>query len=95
MQRESICGVLSHNWDISVTLPPPPPIAQRMWIRDRKTVRAIVQGRQEGKVSSGQEMAILFIYMVRGCICMYTLYSCPYKTSYIHKTFWQGLGKSL
>lgn len=23
MQRESICGVLSHNWDISVTLPPP------------------------------------------------------------------------
>lgn len=94
MQRESICGVLSHNWDISVTLSPSSPITQRMWTRDKKTVSSRFGEDRKETVSSGQGMAIAFIPVVHGCICMHALHSCPYKTSYIHKAFQQGLGRS-
>lgn len=92
MQGTSVCGVLSHNRDISITLPSP--IAQRMWTRDRKIVRARVQGRQEWNSVfwpwNGHWTHLYGAWLYYTC----APYDCPCTTLNTHVEFHYGLGRS-
>lgn len=75
MQRESICGVLNHNWDISVTLPPPPPHCSKNVDKGQKDCKI------QSSAKTGRKLCLLdrkwqlhsFIWYVVVFVCMHCI----------------------